>query len=69
VIPTGSPSASAPPAKPEQGGDGDATALLVGLLIAGVAVAGVGVWLARRNRPAGPAVAGEPPPDATDPRP
>jgi hypothetical protein len=69
VIPTGAPSASAPPAKPGQGGDGDATALLVGLLIAGAAVAGVGVWLTRRNRPAGPAVAGEPPPDATDPRP
>jgi hypothetical protein len=55
VIPTGSPSASAPPANPGQGSDGDATALLVGLLIAGAAVAGVGVWLTRRNRPAGPA--------------
>ncbi|HEX5147835.1 MAG TPA: peptidase MA family metallohydrolase [Candidatus Limnocylindrales bacterium] len=50
VIPTGSPSASAPPANPERDGNGDATALLVGLLFAGAAVAGVGVWLARRNR-------------------
>ena len=59
VIPTGAPGASAPPANPGQGGDGDATALLVGLLIAGLAVAGVGAWLMRRNRPAGPAVVAE----------
>ena len=59
VIPTGSPSASAPPANPGQGSDGDATPLLAGLLIAGGAVAGVGVWLTRRTRAAGPAVAAE----------
>ena len=68
VIPTGSPSASAPPANPGQGSDGDATALLVGLLIAGAAVAGVGVWLARRNRPAVATVAASQPsrPPAAD---
>ena len=49
VIPTGSPAASAPPATPGQGSDGDGTALLVGLLFAGTAVAGAGAWLARRN--------------------
>ena len=69
VIPTGSPSATAPPANPGQGSDGDATALLVGLLIAGAAVAGVGVWLTRRSRPAGPSVAAEPVPPAAQPVP
>ena len=59
VIPTGSPSATAPPANPGRGSDGDATALLVGLLVAGVAVAGIGVWLMRRNRPTGLAAAAE----------
>ncbi len=56
-IPEGSrapaPSASTAPGFPGEPDAGDGTGLLVVLILVGLATAGLGLWLARRNRPGG----------------
>ena len=51
-VDTGSPGATRAPTAPTPGADGggDATALLVALLLAGLATAGAGIWMLRRQR-------------------
>jgi hypothetical protein len=51
-IQTGSPEPTSRSASPGRDAGGDATAVLVGLLVAGLATIGVGGWLLRRNRAA-----------------